>query len=241
MTHTIHVASDASDATAQAAHALSQAIVDTISSNIPTLCLFSGGSAFSILNLLPIPADASVCTIGVLDERYTANPKESNFRQLVASDFCTRMLSAGASAIDTWPHSGESASELAIRFEYALRLWSTTHPDGRILITQGMGPDGHTSGMMPLPDDPEKFGELFDNEAHWVAAYDATGKNPYPSRVTTTCAFLRHVDTSIFLITGEEKRPAYTRLLTKHGDLTHTPARIVREMKSVLIFTDISI
>jgi 6-phosphogluconolactonase/glucosamine-6-phosphate isomerase/deaminase len=42
-------------------------------------------------------------------------------------------------------------------------------------------------------------------------------------------------------VTGEKKREALTHVLADTGSLFYTPGRIVKEMKSVTLFTDIII
>ena len=126
----------------------------------------------------------------------------------------------------------------AKRFEEALGNWKEEHPGGRVVITQGVGQDGHTLGIMPYSKDPDTFQELFEGKS-WVRGYDAEGKNEYPVRVTITLPFLRMVDHSVSYITGKEKKDALSFMLSAKGTLFETPARIVHEMKDVHIFTDI--
>ncbi|MBI3385611.1 6-phosphogluconolactonase [Candidatus Gottesmanbacteria bacterium] len=130
--------------------------------------------------------------------------------------------------------------------EKNLRDWA-----GRVVITQGIGPDGHTAGIMPArnasrseaggpyPEDPTKFAELFDNPDHWVVSYDATGRSPYPNRTTVTMPLLRRVNHSIVYVCGKEKQQALAKTLASGGSLAETPARIIQEMGKVDLFTDI--
>jgi 6-phosphogluconolactonase/glucosamine-6-phosphate isomerase/deaminase len=104
-----------------------------------------------------------------------------------------------------------------------------------------MGPDGHTSGIMPYPENPDYFYKTFDNTDQWIVAYDANAKNQYPQRVTTTFPFLRMIDYSIFFVTGENKKNAFQRVLSNSAPLHETPATIIQSMKNVFVFTDITV
>jgi 6-phosphogluconolactonase/glucosamine-6-phosphate isomerase/deaminase len=130
--------------------------------------------------------------------------------------------------------------EAAKAFEEALRTWKKEHPTGRIIITQGIGSDGHTAGIMPYPGEGMLFDGSFDDKTRWVAAYDAGNKSSLPKRITVTLPFLRHmVDVSIVLASGSEKLPALKRTLAPNGSLSETPARIIGEMREVLLFTEL--
>lgn len=195
----------------------------------PILFLSSGGSSLEVLEGLQIGENSMV---SVLDERYSTDPLVSNFAQLFErmqpKTFIPHLSAGysgkGAGFIDTRVRPHETLQQLAQRFERELRTWKQRNPHGAIVITQGMGADGHTAGIMPR--------YIFDNPGQWVAGYDA--------RVTTTLAFLREmVDYSVAYVTGAKKREALKRLLAREGTLSETPARIMREMKHVKLFTDI--
>lgn len=178
-------------------------------------------------------------TITVLDERWSEDSAISNFAHVAGTEFYKKAKGAGALSIDTRSQKGEELPALAARFDCALKEWRRTHPDGIVIATQGIGADGHTAGIFPHPENPAFFQELFENPAQWVAAYDASGKNPYPLRVTVTPPFLRNqVDLSLVFIVGEEKRLAFEKVMAPEGTLWEIPGRIIREMKEVHVFTD---
>lgn len=188
----------------------------------PILFLSSGGSSLELLNGLSL---GDHMTISVLDERYGNDPSINNFSKLMTHV-------RDAKFIDTRVKEGESLQELAQRFEKELRMWKEKNPSGKVIITQGVGSDGHTAGIMPYPENPELFKKLFDTPDHWVTGYDA--------RVTTTPSFLRHiVDHSLVYLVGEQKREALRKILALEGTLWETPGRIIQEMKNVKLFTDI--
>jgi 6-phosphogluconolactonase/glucosamine-6-phosphate isomerase/deaminase len=162
----------------------------------------------------------------------------NNFAQLVKTSFFEKAQEHGAYFIDTRMQAGDDLEVFSKRFEDALKGWQKEHPGGRIVITQGMGPDGHTAGIMPYPKEKDAFQELFEGE-NWVVGYDSVDKNVYTLRATCTMPFFRMVDHSILYAVGKEKKDALSRTLKTKGTLWETPARIIHEMKEVHIFTDI--
>lgn len=211
--------------------------------NLPVLFLSAGGSSLKILPHIDTNLFDQRITFSVTDERYIHDPAHSNFAQVAATPFYSTVVNQGSHMVNTHVEEGETLEELGKQFESSLKEWKSSSADGRIIITQGMGPDGHTQGIMPYPENPELFSELFNNPEHWVAAYDATKeKNEFPLRVTITLLFLRDiVDHSIAFISGENKKPALERALSESGSLAETPARIMQEMKDASVFTDVQL
>ena len=204
----------------------------------PVLLLVSGGSALGILDDLRAPSGAWL-TIGVLDERLSRDPTINNFLQFEGTGFFRRLINGGAQVLGTLPGESESMEALAARWEQALRIWRTVNPDGSIIVTAGMGPDGHTAGIFPFSEDADAWTRRFCSD-RWVVGYDVTGKSPYPFRVTTTATFLRtQVDHVCLLITGKEKCAALGRLCAETGAEAATPARVLRSVRDVRVFTDI--
>lgn len=204
------------------------------------LLLCSGGSCFELLSEILKDTIGSHITLGALDERYSAEETINNFAQLQKLEFYTTAIDAGVRTIDTRPKDKETIEHLAQRFERVLRLWRTNNPGGVVIATMGIGLDGHTAGIMPFPEDTARFHELFENPDVWVCGYDAGEKNQYPLRVTTTLTFLKEIDYSIVYCVGESKRDALMRVLADGGTYAETPARVIRDIKNVALFTDIT-
>ena len=227
-------------ATREASLALSKELTQLSIKKIPILLLLSGGSALKLLDNVDISWIGHNVTIGVLDERFSTDESVNNYSQLTKTKFYQQSREAGCSFIETYVLSNETQEMLCERFEKALKEWKQTNPTGIIFITQGEGPDGHTSGVLPFPENPELFKELFLNPKKWVVAYDANSKSSYPLRVTTTLSFLKEVNISFLFVCGSDKKGALSSALDAEGTLAETPARIIQEMPDVRIFTDIS-
>ncbi len=200
------------------------------------LFLSSGGSSLALLEYLDVQYFGPGSTIGVLDERYSADPTVNTMAQLVRTSFYKKVRSAGAHFIDTEIKANESIESVAARFEKSLRDW-VKRTQGTIVASAGLGQDAHTSGIMPYPEDPRHFDALF-NEDHWITAYDARDKNPYPLRVTTTLPFLRRITAAVIFAVGENKKQALRRLLSDEGTLHESPCRIWREITETHVYTD---
>lgn len=232
----INYSKDLTEVTQNAANAFMSLL--KVYSGKSILLLLSGGSAFKILDYVDTELLNSNCTITVLDERYSQDPTINNFSQLTTLSFYTKAQEKECQFIDTRVENGETQQQLAERFQTELKKWRNQNPEGYIIATQGMGQDGHTSGIMPFPEDQEFFNKTFNSE-NWVVAYDATGKNQFTERVTTTLTFMKLIDVSIFYVTGESKKTVLQEVL-QLGSQAEYPARVIHEMKKVLLFTDIA-
>lgn len=232
----VTVCHDANEATTQAGEHL-EALIRSLGER-PVLMLVSGGSALTVLDACrAVPSHA---TVGMLDDRFSRDASINTFAALERSAFFANAHAQHASFIDTRPSTDDTHETFTARVKREIENWRQTYTDGLTIATMGMGPDGHTAGIMPFPEDPERFALLFEDPRELVVGYDATGKNPYPLRTTVTLPFLRSVDHALAYVTGEGKRPAFARVLADDGALPETPARIMREMRDVTIFTDIT-
>lgn len=209
-------------------------------SSQPILLLLSGGSCHELVEEIDTKYISKNTTISVLDERYSKDPKENNFAQIASTNFYKKIKNI-CKFIDTRVKSGETLQELAQRFEDGLRGWRTTHPQGKIIATMGIGRDGHTAGIMCYPDDPELFTKLFVDTDKWVVGYDAKHRNVYPLRVTTTIPFLVSiVDYSTVFVVGEEKKDAMKKLFNNKLTISTVPSKVIYQLKDVQLFTDIA-
>ncbi|MDP2637203.1 MAG: 6-phosphogluconolactonase [bacterium] len=185
--------------------------------HVPVLFLSSGGSALQLLDEIDVNTLPEDFAVGMLDERLEVELKDTNSEQFRAAPLYTMLQARHV------PFAG---------------LGNTS--TRKIIITQGVGVDGHTAGILPFPENSEVFHKLFESKDKPLVEYEAKGTSAYPHRATVTLPFLRErVDHSVVYMVGEEKRSALERILAKDGALHETPARIVREMRDATIFTDI--
>lgn len=207
----------------------------------PVLFLASGGSSLAILNHINTSLLDGRVTLSVTDDRFSFDPNVNNFAQIMALPFYLQAKQQGCSFIDTRPLEGESAEQVGERFNQKLKEWMANNSTGKVIITQGIGPDSHTCGMMPYPEDPKRFNELFENPSVWAIGYNAGSKNEYPERITVTMPFLRHrVSEAVVFVAGKAKRPILANIATNKGALAAVPVMILNQMPKVQIYTDIS-
>ena len=100
-----------------------------------------------------------------------------------------------------------------------------------------MGGDGHTAGIFPYPEDPDFFEKTFRING-WVASYDATGKNVFRERVTTTFPFHETIDHAFAYVCGAEKRETLIALKNRSQALSEMPAMIFYDMPDIEVVTD---
>jgi len=226
--------------TASTIREASEALVDILTQykTVPILFLMSGGSSLKLLDAVPPELFDARVTMGMLDERFSSDPAVNNYLHLIETKLYKTVTMRGIPCFESVPKAGESIAEFTKRYEDYLKAWRMGHADGVIIATQGIGPDGHTAGIMPYPDDQRTFEFYFEDSDVWVVGYDAGVRNPYPLRVTVSLPFLRNIDVSIVYAVGSDKKNALDAALAPSGEVYKTPARIIRDMKHCLLYTD---
>lgn len=209
--------------------------------NVPILLLLAGGSSFEILPYVSADSFSEKVTISLSDERFSPDPAINNFSQLMATEFYAEATAHGSRFLDSRTQKNESLHDFGLRIENSLWNWIDENPNGKIFAVFGVGADGHTAGMMPYPENHELFAELFESDILY-AAYDAGNKNMHSLRGTITAGFVRkYVSSRIVFAVGENKRSALERMLANAGSLPETPARLHREDKDAILFTDLDL
>lgn len=223
-----------------AAEALALALQEA--GDAPVLFLSSGGSALGLLDLIPESVLSSRITMGMTDDRFSLDPAVNNFAQATQTAFYARLKSRGGRFISTLPRAVSSLQDTASAYEASLREWRALNPTGKIVATVGIGPDGHTIGVLPFPEDETFFADHFMIPSKWVVGYDATGKTTHVLRITLTLAFLmQEVTTAIVYAVGSKKKSALEHSLSPEGSLAATPGRVVLQLDTVSLFTDVSL
>lgn len=212
-----------------AASKLTSSLENALARNKKILLFLSGGSNLKILDLISKELlDNPAITIYVLDERFSADPSLNNSLQIKEKGININLIVPG---------DQESLQTFADRFDKELVTWLEQNPDGEVICTLGMGPDGHMAGISPMPEDPAKFDETF-NQDKLVVGY--TGNLSPPERVTTSPNFLAMVNLFIALILGEPKRPAFNSFINRETKPSTHPIQLLHKfLGKTIIFTDL--
>lgn len=209
------------------------------------LLLLSGGSAFAILGHLDTTLFTEKVTVSVVDERYTSEASAQNTTTLLATPFGAALQNSGAHLLDPRQRTGETLEACGIRFDLALKEWHITHHDGIVLATLGIGADGHTSGVLPVPEKPAAFSALFEKKGFCARGYEyLTTENEHKKRITTTLYYLQtHIHHAVVYATGEAKKQALCAALytTPLPAFSTTPAAVFRSMNNVEVYTEVPI
>ncbi|MCC2630255.1 MAG: Glucosamine-6-phosphate isomerase/6-phosphogluconolactonase [Candidatus Paceibacter sp.] len=235
---TVIVEKDADELKKKAGEALDSLVREA--NGKPLLFLLSGGSSLELLDYIKDTSMEAGMTFGMLDDRYSTDPEINSYHIVSRSAFYLRALRRGAVFLDSSVFELESLETYATRYESYIKKWLKLHPNGIIRATVGIGPDGHTSGVLPHPEDKEKFEKLFNAEK-LIVGYDVGNKNPHRFRMTSTFTFMKKFDKVLTYMKGENKKEALQRVLAEEGDLAATPGRIIRELKDVQLFTDVEL
>lgn len=183
----------------------------------PLLLLASGGSALQVLEWIDPLSLGPHITISVLDERVNTRTEDKNLFQLTHTDFYKKAEAKGVKFIPFFKDGGKRA----------------------VIAIMGIGLDGHTAGIMPFPEDKNKFKELFEGD-EMLVEYDAGSKNEYPLRLTVTISFLVNmVDHAFVYVSGEGKKEILKTILNPlSGTISMYPALVIHKMKRVDVYTD---
>ena len=207
------------------------------------LMLFSGGSSLAIIDRLHPKHISSKHTLTMLDERFTHEKNKGNYAKLENTPFFKQALKNGAHIIDPRPEENETLEDTAKRFDLDLKHWHIKHHEGIVIATVGIGADGHTAGVLPMPEDAEMFDKLFLKENLCVVGYTSTPeKTPHPERITTTLTYIeRHIDHAIIYAGGVQKRDALRSTLGREAPLHELPAYVLNRVPDAQLFSDLSL
>lgn len=200
-------------------------LVNTITERLEAgqrvLWLIPGGSAIALAvavgRRLPV-AQLPGLTVTLTDERYGAvGHHDSNWRQLTEAGLHLpgahlQPVLTGASLADTTAHFAEQLAADLTAADYRLGFF-------------GIGPDGHTAGI--LPHSPAVVATAL------AAGYDGGTFQ----RITMTPAAIARLDAAIAYAAGQPKWPVLDQL-DQPIDLEIMPAQSLKTAKITLIFND---
>lgn len=203
----------------------------------PCLVLLSGGSAVGAYDgLLELIArgHAGLVMIGLVDERFgSVGHADSNARLIGEAGFweaCQR-----AEVVYRTILADSTVSQDVERYERWLDEAYHLCPT-RIGIF-GIGPDGHTAGILPQP--VAHFKETFETDRLVVgyASHDQFGE-----RITITPVAIRQLTDAIVVAGGAAKRTVVQRLVEgQNSEPAQFPAALLRSVPRLMLYTDVSL
>ena len=118
------------------------------------------------------------------------------------------------------PTSAPDPAEAAQTYEQQLlRFWGISPGDFAPLdvILLGMGPDGHTASLFPRTQALQVCDRMI-----------TVGNKDGQPRITFTVPLINHGRCVMFLVTGENKRPALAQIFGDQADPLEFPARFIQ-------------
>ena len=211
------------------------------------ICLLSGGSALSIVpHIEPrrkcfhescqasTECQKSECrTIFMMgDERVSGEPTINNYLQLTA---LYPDSYAASKLLDTAAKADEAAKEFALRIEELFFSEISNLENIKIIFIFGVGTDGHTAGIFPLPK--EQFARTYQADLTYVPV-ELTSLTVDSSASFTPAWIQDNVDLAIGYVAGAAKHEILYKLHTEDKKLHERPAELLKRIRSSYVYTD---
>ena len=158
------------------------------------------------------------------DERFVpSDDKRSNYK--MAHDALLSAAPIPPGHVHPIPTDTRTVGDAADAYDETLRDvlgGGDTQPSAIDLVLLGVGPDGHTASLFP-------GSPVLSERAQWARAVEApTTVQPAVPRVTLTLPCLNGARNVVFLIAGNDKRPAVVEILQGGEAAQRYPAAMVR-------------
>lgn len=207
-----------------ATRAIARGLDRALASKLKVLWLLSGGSNIAIeIDVLKSLEHATPqnLVVSMIDERFVPlDSPHSNWHALMDAGLNGQKAKLEPPILD-WDLSLHDAAA-----DWAKRLKKAMGEADAVVGQLGIGPDGHTAGILP----------------HTVGAHEeeklVVGYKGHDfERLTVTPAVLRDLDLAVAVAMGEAKKPVLERMPT---DITadEQPAQLLLLAKELIIYTD---
>ena len=162
------------------------------------------------------------------DERYVpATHQDSN--QLMARQAWLDKIELPASNIHQMNTTAGDPQQDAQQYEAELSKFFATEAEFPTfdLILLGMGDDGHTASLFPQT-------EVLEISDRWVAVGNKDGQ----PRLTFTVPLINQADCVLFIVAGENKRPALKQIFAPQADPRQYPSRLIKPQGELIWLLD---
>ncbi len=198
------------------------------------VCLLSGGSALDIIEHITDLDKFECRTIFMMgDERGSRDAKINNSLQLVnryPDSYVAKNL------ILTVPEARENLENFASRISQIFSVEISTLKNPKILQVLGVGPDGHTAGIFPLPK--ETFTAIYDRDDLDIVPVHLEGLRIDSRASFTPNWILSKPDELIVYVTGETKKMVLESLIHETKEIHERPAELVKRHRGTTVYTD---
>ena len=203
-----------------------------------SLLLLSGGSAGKEVAPLLTQRFSTIkhlnnLTIGLVDERF-GPPGHADSNMLVIKESGLAEIVERNRGTVMWPLQSDSMTKDTVVKAYNSQITRRFGScNGRTLGVFGIGEDGHTAGIKPLPK--ETFNSIFTDSPALVTGYRAKDYE----RITLTPLGINQITMAVIFAIGEKKQAVLEKLVGPTKCNEHEfPAGIFRKHKNVHVFTD---
>lgn len=209
---------------------ISKLIADTSGD---TMCLLSGGSALNVIEHIkvrPLPECRTIFMMG--DERVSGEIEVNNFLQLnsMYPDHPVTKMTLDSSA-----DQDETVEDFSTRIKNIFEEKFSELYKPTVIVLLGIGTDGHTAGIFPLPE--KQFTEVYEADPTYVPVHlkDLT----IDSRASFTPSWILNNATHVIgYAVGESKKLILKSLINEFKEIHERPAELLKRHPNSVLFTD---
>ena len=198
------------------------------------VCLLSGGSALDIVPYIT-QADKHECrTIFMMgDERGSRDPEINNSLQLIHRHPDSTVAK---NLILTVPNEGEKLKNFTSRISETFSTEISKLKNIKIIQVLGVGLDGHTAGIFPLPKD--QFAQIYNQPELDIVPVYLEGLKIDSRASFTPSWILTKADELIVYAVGIAKKPILESLVSESMEIHERPAELLKQHPRTKLYTD---
>lgn len=198
------------------------------------LCLLAGGSALKIVDYIKLTSEQKRRTIFIMGDERVGEASDNNYYQLQTQ---FPEFTNNNTVIDTRNLPGENPRNFASRISDQIKKIFLDQKTVTTVVVLGMGSDGHTAGIFPLPAD--QFSEVYKEDTTYVPV--CLKSLTIDSRASITPSWLLKCDELIGYVSGIEKTAILNKLLHEKHEINDMPAQILKLHRNSYIYTDLKV
>jgi 6-phosphogluconolactonase/glucosamine-6-phosphate isomerase/deaminase len=198
------------------------------------VCLLAGGSALDIVGYITDPQKSECRTIFIMgDERGSRDAKINNSLQLTErypDHYVTKNI------IFTIPELDENLENFTSRISQTFSEEIKNLRKPKFLQVLGVGSDGHTSGIFPLPE--FEFSSIYNRDLVDIVPVHLQGLTIDSRASFTPNWILTKSDEVIAYIAGASKKMIIKSLINESEEIHERPAELIKRHTRSTVYTD---